>query len=289
MDLNFHQVKKEAPMLAQQVKDGKLPKLEERIPVKEDVMVEKDVKELGKYGGSITITSNDSGRWGWGPWTEQGMFRFKQDGSGKVEPNVAKKFYANEDSSVWTIELREGMKWSDGKPFTADDVIFYYDHVSTPALNADRTAVPQGDPKYYNAFTTKPYQAYQVNKDGQSYWAEFKKINDYKFTVTFKAPKPSFPEDVAIDNKWMFLPKHVYKDFVARKDGVTDDKSFPLITQEQAIDNANKALGMQWDSYEKMGKDVGYYNWDYYQIPQLRSFIATKNNWNKVGENIRIS
>ena len=107
---------KEAPMLAELVAKGELPPLEERIPVASDVMVEPDIMSLGEYGGSVTITSRDSGRWSWGPYVEQSMFRFKQDGSGEVEPNVAKAFYSNEDGTVWTIELREGMKWSDGHP-----------------------------------------------------------------------------------------------------------------------------------------------------------------------------
>ncbi|NMA64922.1 MAG: hypothetical protein GX957_01605 [Clostridiaceae bacterium] len=275
---------KEAPMLAEQVEAGTLPALEERIPVESDVMVESDIMSLGEYGGSITITSHDSGHWVWGPYTEQGMFRFKQDGSGEVEANVAKDYYSNEDGTVWTIELREGMKWSDGHPFTADDVIFYYDHMSTPALNEDRTPVGVDEEGYYPAYTSKPYNCYQVIKDGKTYWAEFEKIDDYKFTVTFAAPKPNFPEAVAVDNKWMFLPKHFYVNYVARKDGVTDDASFPLITEEEALANANKDFGKQWDNYGTMGKDIGYYHWDYAMVPQLRSFIAVKDNWNQVGE-----
>lgn len=278
------EIQKEAPMLAEQVAAGTLPSLEERLPVASDVMIEPDIASLGEYGGSVTITTNDSGRWGWGPYTEQSMFRFKQDGSGEVEANVCKNFYSNDDATVWTIELREGMKWSDGQPFTADDVLFYYNHCSVPALNPDRSAVTVDTEGYYNAFTSKPYNCYQVAVDGVKYWAEFEKVDDYTFTVTFKAPKPSFAVDVAVDNKWMFLPKHFYKDFVARKDGVTDDPTFPLITEEEALANANKAFNKQWESYATMGKDIGYYNWDYAIVPQLRSFIAVKDNWNKVGE-----
>ena len=275
-------VQKEAPMLAEQVASGQLPKLEDRIPV--EPMVEPDVEELGAYGGSINMTTHDKAKWTWGPITEQSMFRFKQDGSGQVEPNVCKDFYANEDSTVWTIELREGMRWSDGEPFTSEDVMFYYNHMSIPALNLDRTPVDVEDENYYNAFTTKPYRAYYVIKDGKNYWAEFEKINDYKFTVTFAAPKPNFPQAVAIDNKWMFAPKHFFKDIVARKDGVTDDPTFPLITEEEAVAKANEVLGKSYEKYSKMGKGVGYYNWVHFQVPQLRSFIATKNNHDKVGE-----
>jgi peptide/nickel transport system substrate-binding protein len=278
------EVAKEAPILAEQVKAGTLPALEERLPVEGNAMVETDALSLGEYGGSLTMQSHDAGRWLWGPYTEQGMFRFKQDGSGAVEANVAKDFYSNDDSTVWTIELREGMKWSDGQPFTADDVIFYYDHMSTPALNADRSAVAVDAEGYYPAFTSKPYNCYQAKVDGVSYWAKFDKVDDYKFTVTFAAPKPSFAVDVAVDNKWMFAPKHFFVNYVARKDGVTDDATFPLITEEQAVANANTDFGKVWENYSSMGKDTGYYSWDYAIIPQVRSFIAVKDNWNAIGE-----
>jgi peptide/nickel transport system substrate-binding protein len=176
------------------------------------------------------------------------------------------------------------MKWSDGEPFTVDDVIFYYDHVSTPALNEDRTAVAVDAEGYYPAYTSKPYNCYQVLKDGKSYWAKFDKVDETTFTVTFAAPKPDFPVAVAVDNKWMFLPKHFYINYVARKDGVADDPTFPLITEEQAIANANTDFGKVWEDYSTMGKDIGYYNWDYAIVPQVRSFIAVKDNWNTVGE-----
>lgn len=277
-------MQKEAPQLVEQVKAGTLPALEERLPDKGEAMVEPDIMELGKYGGSLTVTFSDNGRWNWGPYTEQSLFRFKQDKSGQVEPNICKDFYANEDSTVWTIELREGMKWSDGEPLTADDFIFYYDHMSTPALNADRTAKDAEADDFYSPYTSKTYNCYQAEKDGKKYWAEFNKVSDYEYTVTFAAPKPTFAVDVAVDNKWGVLPKHFYKNYVSRKDGVTDDASFPAITEEEALANANRDFAMQWDSYSTMGKSIGYYNWDYAIVPQLRSFIATKDNWNKVGE-----
>jgi peptide/nickel transport system substrate-binding protein len=275
---------KEAPVLAARVASGELPPLAERLPVAGDVMVEPDIIALGQYGGSATTTYTDNGRWNWGPITEQSMFRFKQDGSGEVEANVCKEFSANADSTVWTIKLREGMKWSDGAPFTADDVVFYYDHMSVPALNADRTAMDTEAEGYFPAYTSKPYNCYQATKDGKKYWAVFNKVNDYEFTVTFAAPKPSFAVDAAVDNKWMFLPKHFYTKYVARKDGVSNDASFPLITEEEALANANKDFGKQWENYGTMSKDIGYYNWDYAVIPQLRSFIAVKDNHNAVGE-----
>jgi peptide/nickel transport system substrate-binding protein len=46
------------------------------------------------------------------------------DSSGSdIAPGLAEKWTANEDGSVWTFNLRSGVKWQDGSDFTADDVI----------------------------------------------------------------------------------------------------------------------------------------------------------------------
>jgi peptide/nickel transport system substrate-binding protein len=45
-----------------------------------------------------------------------------EDGS-DIAPGLAESWEANEDGSVWTFKLRQGVKWQDGKDFTADDVV----------------------------------------------------------------------------------------------------------------------------------------------------------------------
>ena len=54
----------------------------------------------------------------------EALVRWNEDGSG-VLPNVAKSFEISDDATEFVFHLREGMKWSDGEPFTADDVLFY--------------------------------------------------------------------------------------------------------------------------------------------------------------------
>lgn len=44
----------------------------------------------------------------------------------KVEPNLAKSWGVSEDGLTWTFYLREGVRWNDGQPFTADDVVFTF-------------------------------------------------------------------------------------------------------------------------------------------------------------------
>ncbi|MCP4403479.1 MAG: ABC transporter substrate-binding protein [bacterium] len=45
---------------------------------------------------------------------------------------LAVKWEANEDATVWTFTLREGVKWHDGEPLTANDVKFTFEFVSKP-------------------------------------------------------------------------------------------------------------------------------------------------------------
>ena len=99
----------------------------ERLPVASDVMVEDaDYLEIGVYGGELK-TSASTSNWTAGKIIEEGLFRFKIDGT--VEPNVAKSYEVSDDYTTYTIHLREGMKWSDGQPFTAEDCVWFYNAI----------------------------------------------------------------------------------------------------------------------------------------------------------------
>ena len=118
----------EAPMLAQLVLAGKLPPVEERIP--DEPLVMPVFSEIGKYGGTLRrgflgpadVNCNSGRVNGTGPvrWNTVGT---------ELIPHVVKSIQGNDDGSEWTVELRKGMKWSDGAPFTADDFVFQVDEV----------------------------------------------------------------------------------------------------------------------------------------------------------------
>jgi peptide/nickel transport system substrate-binding protein len=52
-----------------------------------------------------------------------------ENGKGEVEPALAESWQVSEDKLKITFTLRENLKWSDGKPLTADDVLFTYNEV----------------------------------------------------------------------------------------------------------------------------------------------------------------
>ena len=114
----------EAPMLAEMVAAGDLPPLEERLPVNPEVVT--PFEEIGIYGGTLRRVlggSNDHNsilRF----VSPQGLTRWKPDFS-EVIPNLAESWTVNDEGTEFTFKLREGMKWSDGAPFTADDLMFY--------------------------------------------------------------------------------------------------------------------------------------------------------------------
>lgn len=118
----FAQQAKEAPALAKLAADGKLPALAQRLPGAPMVV---QTEKVGVYGGSLrrglrgSADHNGILRM----VGNQGLVRWNLAFT-EVLPNVAEKWDVNAASTEFVFHLRKGMKWSDGKPFTADDVVF---------------------------------------------------------------------------------------------------------------------------------------------------------------------
>jgi peptide/nickel transport system substrate-binding protein len=115
----------EAPALAELVKAGKLPPVEQRIP--QEPMVLKPLRSVGKYGGTWRRGFLGPGDSENGNRVRSGDKLLFWDVNGaKIVPSAAKGWETSEDGRRTTLFLRKGMKWSDGAPFTADDFVFWY-------------------------------------------------------------------------------------------------------------------------------------------------------------------
>ena len=107
----------------------------------------------------------------------------------KPEPDLAESWEVSEDGKVWTFHLRKNVRWSDGTPFTADDVIFTFNEI------------------YYNDQIPSSTRDILTIK-GKKIRVE--KIDDY--TVRFILPEPFAPFLNALSAE--ILPKHKLERYV---------------------------------------------------------------------------
>ncbi|MBP3820467.1 ABC transporter substrate-binding protein [bacterium] len=96
---------------------------------------------IGKFGGTLVSSIIGEGPKTFNPFnckdnTSATMAGIMYDGlltsdpiTGEPLPKLAKGFSISPDGKVYTIYLREGIKWSDGKPITADDVVFTWQNI----------------------------------------------------------------------------------------------------------------------------------------------------------------
>ncbi len=130
----------ENPMFTGSVNTGELPSVGLRLPVEPLVLM--PYTNIGRYGGSLEgiAISYESGTSEILSWRQANLVRFNDD-TRTIEPNVAKAWKWNEDFTEITFVLRKGHRWSDGAPFTTDDIVFYFNdiilnkeiHQDTPA------------------------------------------------------------------------------------------------------------------------------------------------------------
>lgn len=169
------------------VGNEKLPALDERLP--KDALVVVPYQEIGSYGGVLSGLSKatESGTSDLLSIRHVNLFRYSDDLQ-TIVPNVAKDFEWNSDYTVLTVNLREGHKWSDGAPFTAEDIAFWYNNVL-----ADSTLYSEGIPDRFT-IGGEPMKVEAIDET----------------TVTFTLPqaKPGLTALFATDYAQPFLPKH---------------------------------------------------------------------------------
>ena len=118
-----------------------LPALKDRLP--EEPLVVAPYDEIGTYGGTLDMISNalEAGTSDLLSVRHVNLVRFADD-LATIVPNIAKGWEWNDDFTQLTFFLRKGHKWSNGSPFTAHDVEFWYEN-----LNLDTNVIAK--PKDY--------------------------------------------------------------------------------------------------------------------------------------------
>lgn len=198
----------EAPELAAMVAAGTLPPVEERLPLFPVVLPPNE--EIGSYGGELKMTawSGNLNRTEFYRWTWEHLLVI--NAKGEVVPDVAKAYEWNDDRSALTIYLREGMKWSDGQPFTADDIMFVWEDYFLYSPDPDGSI-----------FIAPNFQA----PDGSP--IKVTKVDDYCVRFEFGEPRPQFIFDLATGG-FPLVPKHALVQYHPKYNGKTGDEALSL-------------------------------------------------------------
>lgn len=190
----------EPPSLAELVAAGDLPPLEERLP--EDPLVVPPIEEIGQYGGTWRRAFRGvSDFHAYGRINYEPILRWPRDPQDPIQPGIAKAWEFSEDGSEITLYLRKGIKWSDGEPFTVDDIIFWWEDIE---LDTN--------------LSISPHSEYVVNGKPM----EIEKIDDFTFRLKFDGPNGLILRMLAFHgNQWplnferfgFFAPKHYLTQF----------------------------------------------------------------------------
>jgi len=108
------------------------------------------------------------------------------------DPGLCTKWDVSKDATDWTFHLRRGVRWSDGEPFSADDVVFTYNVILDKNVDtAARDVFVEG-----------------TDESGGAIYPEIEKLDDY--TVRFKLHRPNGSFLDSIYNLWL-IPKHKWE------------------------------------------------------------------------------
>ena len=119
----------EAPMLADKVKAGQLPAVEQRLPASPQVV--QPLQQVGRYGGTWRIAWKGPADFhAYGRENYDEMLRWPRDPKDPIGPGLVEKWDFNADGTQLTLHLRPGLKWSDGQPFTTDDILFWWNDIA---------------------------------------------------------------------------------------------------------------------------------------------------------------
>ena len=196
---------KEAPILAERVANGELPSVSDRLPA--NPLIVKPLEEIGRYGGTIrrAVLSEYTGVTAIAKTLNENLLGFSRPVADSIELNLAEEYSFSDDGREAVFRLRKGLRWSDGEPFTTDDILFwYYDIVHDP--NAYQLGVASTDWR----INGKPIR--------------MEKIDDLSIRLTADEPTGMLLTRLCHDN--FAIPKHIFARFHPRYDPEADYDDF---------------------------------------------------------------
>ncbi len=183
--------------------------VEKRLP--EEPLIALPYKAIGEYGGTYRGLSRapESGTSGMLSTRHVNLVRMSDD-LATIVPNIAKSWEWNSDFTELTFKLRKGHKWSDGQPFTSEDIDFWWNDIK---MNKDIT------PKLKSRWMFGG-EAMRV-----------KAVDETTVKFSFAVPSPGAILTFATLYVQPFQPKHVLKQFHAKYNSNADKEAKNMIFQ----------------------------------------------------------
>lgn len=235
----------EAPQLAEMVKRGDLPPLRKRLP--DPHLRVKPLDRTGSYGQTWNgASSNPDGAWNYQYIGDAGLVRWNNDWTG-VDPNIARSWKIKRGGRELEFHLWPGIKYSDGSPFTADDVVFAYNDVLR-----NRRLFPA-----FPDWLTRAGEPGAVTK-----------IDDYSFKFTFKTPNGLLLRNLASPDAAILTTvpfkyfKQFHKHYNPGADNLAENKGYPDWQKLFTAMGGLGAIDLSW--------------WQNPEIPTLFAWRITK-------------
>ena len=187
-----------APVAALELKetpglDASLPPVAERVP-SEPLVVDLEAKgrSIGKSGGALdTLIGRSKDVRLINVWGYSRLVGYNE--SLELVPDILENVEV-EDGRIFTLHTREGHKWSDGHPFGAEDIRYYFEDVVS-----NETLTPSGLPPFL-----------EVNDKGP----KFEMLDETTVRFTWDEPNPLFlPELAKSRPPFIYRPAHYLKQF----------------------------------------------------------------------------
>jgi oligopeptide transport system substrate-binding protein len=129
----------------------------------------------------------------------EGLITYDKDNN--IIPALAESWTISDDGTVYTFQLRQGLKWSDGSPLTAQDFVYSYFRILDPKLAAQYSVMftdfIKGAEEYFNSSASGGASAASRDQVGIS------APDDNTLILTLKGPTPFF---LGILGMWTFSP-----------------------------------------------------------------------------------
>ncbi len=189
-----------------------------------------------------------------------GLAKFEQkaDGSLELVPDAATELpegVVNEDGTVtYTYTLRDGMKWSDGEPVTANDFVFAWNRAASDDLAADY------------GYMFEVVDGYDEVAGGEADSMNIKAVDDKTIEVTLK-------NSITYWNELLAFPAYfpVREDVVANESWATDPSTY-------VCNGAYTMSDWSHNSVITLKKNDNYFDADSVTMPEINFYLSDDAN-----------